>query len=173
MINNEEPAVDLEQKIKRLEDKLYNGAINTGGGLNMESVLQFILKGDRRAKLRYSVIMKEYMLIKQHPDFAKKFGSTVKPETLKKITLYGSYIIRMSKDIKGNGVNGIFFGEIVKLPTVNRSSQFCDGEEWKALLAKKREVELGDQVIYSHKNDIVLDNETLHFVSYIDGKIKV
>jgi hypothetical protein len=161
-------AKDLEKKIKTLEDKVLYGAITSSGRLNLKSVLQYILKGDRKAKLRYSTIIIEFNKIKNHPDFAERYNGIVKPETLKKIRLYNSYLVRPSKC---GTSNGLFYGTILKLPSVNSFSQLPDGDGWKSLIKKEEEINVQDAVFYTNKTDIVLDNETLHLVGYFEGKI--
>jgi len=165
----EEQAANLEQKIKSLEEKMFYGAFNARGNINMKSVLHYILKGDRRAKFRYTTIMKEYNQIKNHPGFAEKFNASVKPETLKKLKLYGSYIIRPSKS--GNS-NSLYYGTVLKLPSVNSINEFAEGEQWKALIKKEKEINVNDLVFYTSKIDMILDNETLHLVGYLEGKVR-
>jgi hypothetical protein len=164
----DEQTTTLEQKIESLEQKMFYGAFNARGNLNMKSVLHYVLKGDRRAKFRYITIMKEYNQIKKHPGFAEKFNSTVKPETLKKLKLYGSYIIRPSKS--GNS-NSLYFGTVLKLPSVNPINEFAEGEQWKALIKREKEINVKDLVFYTSKIDMILDNETLHLVGYLEGKV--
>lgn len=168
MNTTDERLANLEQKIKSFEEKMVYGAFNAWGNINMKSVLHYVLKGDRRAKFRYTTIMKEYNQIKNHPGFAEKFNATVNPETLRTIKLYSSYLVRPSKD--GNG-NSLYFGTVLKLPSVNPTNEFAEGEQWKALIKREKEINVKDLVFYTSKIDMILDNETLHLVSYLEGKV--
>ncbi|MGP8215672.1 MAG: hypothetical protein ACLQQ4_08935 [Bacteroidia bacterium] len=84
--------------------------------------------------------------------------------------LANEYLVRPYKANDTSFNRNIYFGEIIKLPAV-LDINYAEGDEWKALLKKGIEYNIGDKVLYSFKSNILLDNELLHVVGCFTGKI--
>ncbi len=115
--------------------------------------------------------MNAYNKLRKNNEFIKEFNSRrVSEETLKNLLLANEYLVRPYKANDTSFNRNIYFGEIIKLPAV-LDINYAEGDEWKALLKKGIEYNIGDKVLYSFKSNILLDNELLHVVGCFTGKI--
>ncbi len=170
MENLKEPdsTEDLESRIKKLiAEKGKNQCISPDGKLKNDFILSCITENNSQAAQDYERIIAAYDKLKQNDAFANR----VSKETLNKINLYGEYIVRPLK-VKGHQSQNIQIGEIIKVPALKSKWDFADGEGWKAsLLNNEERFKIGDKVLYSFCEIIILDNEKLHLVCSFSGKL--
>jgi hypothetical protein len=96
----------------------------------------------------------------------------VSKKTLNSLELYNDAIVRPMKKPNNIKIDHGYFGEIIKLPSGGASYRYDAGEEWKKVLKKEREFNVGDRVMYSCKLNIMMDGEQLHLVGYFFGKLR-
>lgn len=145
-------------------------SIKADGQLDEAFILTYLIRNNQEAAQDYWKIIKAFNKIKQRDIFIKGMHSRkVSKETLKKIILNNEAIVRPLKSENAIRHSRVYFGEILKLPAIN--SDCVDGDEWKALVKKETDFDVGDKVIYNYKYDIILDNELLHIVGCFAGKL--
>lgn len=160
----------LEQRIKSLINRLgQNHCIKPDGCLNEAFILAYLLRNCKQAAEVHGKLMTAFDALKKE-DIFKKSEQFVSKETLRKIELYSEYLVRPAEPDSQSRFGNIFTGTILKIPKTLPSNYF-PGDEWKILLGKEDDFKIGDQIVYNSKNNIILDNECLHLVGYIVGKI--
>ena len=161
----------IQRKIKFLINEGQYECINPGGELSENFILSCIVQHNEKAAMEQRKIITAYRKLKKQDAFIKSIPTwKVKEETLTRLVLYNETLIRPLnvKEIFGN--NGVYFGEVIKLPRT-QGQEYDESEKWKALIEKEKEINVGDKVIYSYRSNIILDNELLHLASFFVGKI--
>lgn len=145
--------------------------IKADGNLDESFILSRILENNEMATLEYRRILSAYATLRKNDAVIKGLSSgKVKMETLNNIILTQETLVRPIKTREVAFNQSIYYGKIIKLP-VEREPYREDGDSWKALIEKKKEYEVGDKVLYTHKTNILLDNELLHLVFGFSGKL--
>jgi len=165
-------AKQLEENIRYLivEMEQYH-FINVDGDLDEGFLLHSIIENNPMAALEHKRLLNAYNKLRKSDAFIKEFNSRkVSEKTLKSLMLTSEYLVRPHKSNDKSFNRSIYFGEIIKLPSA-LDSNYIEGDEWKALLKKETDYNLGDKVLYSFKSNILLDNELLHVVGCFCGKI--
>jgi hypothetical protein len=169
-IKNDGLALTIEDKIKQLMHEMgYINCIKPDGKLNDRFIVEYLTQHNKEATKDYVRVVTAYAKLRNDVSFVKESNQKVSKETLKKFVFEYEFIVRPIKTIQVHHIDGVFAGEIIKLPEKD-ARDFSDGEGWKALLEQSSR-KVGDKIIYWYKNNIILDSELLHLVSSISGRI--
>lgn len=163
----------VERNIRFLIDEMGQyEAILPDGELSPEFILSYITQHNAIAAQERKKIVRAYEKLKtSHPFIKGMYSRKVDEQVLKKIILFQDYLVRPSKVIAPLQNRCAYTGIILKLPELLRGSEYPEGDEWKKLIEKGSDFKVGDKIIYSYRNHIVVNNELLDLVSMPVGKV--
>jgi hypothetical protein len=145
--------------------------IKADGSLDESFILTSIINHNKDAALDYRRILSAYANLRKNDAVIKGLCSgKVSQETLKNLVLNQEALVRPLKAKESTFNRSVYYGKIIKLP-FEREPYREDGEAWKSLIERKKEYDIGDTVLYTHKTDIIMDNELLHLVYSFSGKL--
>jgi hypothetical protein len=145
--------------------------IKPDGFLDESFILTSIINHNLDAALEYRRFLSAYANLRKNDAVIKGLCSgKVSEETLKNLILTQEALVRPLKAKEATFNRSVYYGKIIKLP-LEREPYREDGESWKSVIEKKREYDVDDKVLYTHKTDIIMDNELLHLVCSFSGKL--
>lgn len=145
--------------------------IRPDGKLDDSFILTYLTQNNKRAAHDYIRILAAFNKLKENDPVLKGNRPKVSDKTLKKFVFFSDAVVRPLDTIFNSPDDFLYIGEILKLPEKKSTRDYDDSEAWKALIETESRCRVGDKIIYGFKANVVLDDELLHLVWNVTGRI--